>query len=178
MSLTVKQVIPALTQYVWENGGPLDLILVGGLALQAYGLPDRVMMDVGGELVGDVHDLATFLHKRRVPADLGENVSGWSVVAMPPGYRERTTVLHEEANLRVRLLAPTDFVIAKLRRGTDQDLDDAEFVANTFHVSVSDVRTAAERAVAVSPKDTTLFLFNQTVEVFCQRLIHGSHLPA
>ena len=171
MSLTVDQVIPALLEYVRETDDPLDLILVGGLALQAYGLTDRVTRDVDGELVGDVHELATFLRKRRVPADLGENMSGWSVVAMPPGYRERATVFHEEANLRVRLLAPTDFVIAKLRRGTDQDLDDAEFVADTFHVSASDVRTAAERAVAVSSKDTTLFLFNQTVEVFCRRLL-------
>lgn len=177
MSLIVNQVIPALREYVRETGGPIDLILVGGLALQAYGLTDRVTMDVDGELVGDVHDLAMFLQTRHVPADLGENVSGWSVVAMPPGYRERTTVFHEEANLRIRLLAPTDFIIAKLRRGTDQDLDDAEFVADTFHVSASDVRTAAEQAVAVSPKDTALFLFNQTVEVFCKRLIPDSPLP-
>lgn len=86
MSLTVDQVIPALLEYVRETDAPLDLILVGELALQAYGLTDRVPADVAGELVGDVHELATFLRKRRVPADLGENMSGWSVVAMPPGY--------------------------------------------------------------------------------------------
>lgn len=81
MSLTVDHVIPALLEYVRETDGTLDLILVGGLALQAYGLTDRVPADVAGELVGDVRELATFLQKRRVPADLGENMSGWSVVA-------------------------------------------------------------------------------------------------
>lgn len=168
--LTVNQIIQELTQYVQETGAPVDLILVGGLALQAYGFTDRVTIDVDGELVGELNPLVTFLQKRHVPADLGENMSGWSVVAMPPGYRERTTVFHQEPGLTLRLLGPADFVIAKLRRGTDQDLDDAEFVAHKFVVTVSEIQDAAEHAVAASPQDTVLFLFKKTVEVFCQRL--------
>ncbi len=69
-------------------------------------------------------------------------MSGWSVVAMPPGYRERTTVFHREPGLTLRLLGPGDFVIAKLRWGTDQDLDDAAFVANKFVVTVSEIQDA------------------------------------
>lgn len=37
-----------------------------------------------------------------------------------------------QPNLRVRLLAPVDFVIAKLRRGAEQVLDDAAFVIKRF----------------------------------------------
>jgi len=143
---------------------------VGGLALQVFGMTDRVTVGLDGELVGDVNPLVPYLQKRNVPADLGENMSGWSVVAMPPGYRERTTVFHRDSGLTLRLLGAADFVIAKLRRGTDQDLDDAEFVAKKFSLEPSDIQASAERALAASPKDTALFLFNKTVEVFCQRL--------
>jgi len=168
--LTVKQIIQELAQYVQDTGSSIDLILVGGLALQAYGFADRVTVDIDGELVGNLNSLVTFLQKRRVPADLGENMSGWSVVAMPPGYRERATVFHQDGNLCLRLLSPTDFVIAKLRRGTEQDLDDAEFVTSKFAVSASEIQDTAKQAILASPKDTALFLFSKTVEVFCQRL--------
>ena len=170
MPLNLNQIIQELTQYVRQTGSSVDLILVGGLALQAYGLTDRVTMDVDGELVGQLDELVEFLKSRHVPADLGENMSGWSVVAMPPGYRDRTTIFIQDSGLTLRLLAPTDFVIAKLRRGTEIDLEDAEFVVEKFSLSISDIQKAAEAAIAASPKDTALFLFNKTIEVFCQRL--------
>ena len=168
--LNLNQVIQKLAQYVRESGSSVDLILVGGLALQAYGWTDRVTMDVDGELVGELNELVEFLQRRHVPADLGENMSGWAVVAMPPGYRERTTVCYQEPGLTLRLLSPADFVISKLRRGTELDLDDAEYVARQFQLSVSEIQDMARRAIAASPKDTALFLFHKTVEVFYQRL--------
>lgn len=64
--LTVNQIIQELTQYVQETGAPVDLILVGGLALQAYGLTTRVTIDVDGKLVGELNPLVTFLQKRNV----------------------------------------------------------------------------------------------------------------
>jgi len=70
----------------------------------------------------------------------------------------------------VRLLAPVDFVISKLRRGTDLDLDDAGFVAKRFLLTSDQIRTAAAAALAASPKDTALFLFNKTVDLFCINL--------
>jgi hypothetical protein len=92
---------------------------------------------------------------------------------MPPGYRERATDLVNQAQLRVRLLAPVDFIISKLRRGTDLDLDDASFVATRFGITLDQVRRAAETAIAASPQDTALFLFRKTVDLFCQ-----SHPPS
>ena len=140
------------------------------MALEAYGVHDRVTVDVHGELVGALEPLLEFLRSRQVPADLGENISGWSVVAMSPGYRDRTSVWHEDGGLRLRVLHPVDFVIVKLRRGTEQDLDDAQEVVVRFQVSVADIQASADSAIVASPKDTALFTFRKTVDLFCQRL--------
>lgn len=159
-----------LDEYVRQTHRSLDLILIGGLALQAYGVHERVTVDVDGELAGELEPLLEFLRARQVPADLGENISGWSVVAMPPGYRDRTSVWHEDGKLRIRLLDPVDFVIAKLRRGTEQDLDDAQEVVVRFHMPPADIQVAADSAMQASPKDTALFTFRKTVDLFCQRI--------
>jgi hypothetical protein len=159
-----------LDEYVRQTHRSLDLILIGGLALQAYGVHERVTVDVDGELAGELEPLLEFLRARQVPADLGENISGWSVVAMPPGYRDRTSVWHEDGGLRIRLLHPVDFVIAKLRRGTEQDLDDAQEVVMRFHIPPADIQAAADSAKQASPKDTALFTFRKIVDVFCGRI--------
>ena len=168
--LNLDAVKDLLDEYIRQTHCSLDLILIGGLALQAYGVHGRVTVDVDGELAGELEPLLEFLRSRQVPADLGENISGWSVVAMPPGYRDRTSVWHEEGKLRVRLLHPVDFVIAKLRRGTEQDLDDAQEVVIRFHLTSADIQIAADSAVQASPKDTALFAFRKTVDIFCQRI--------
>ena len=159
-----------LREYVTHRQHSIDLILVGGLALQAYGVHERVTVDVDGEMAGDLEPLLEFLRAHQVPADLGENISGWSVVAMPPGYRDRTSVWHEDGGLRIRLLHPVDFVIAKLRRGTEQDLDDAQEVVNRFHLSFADIQVAADSAIQASPKDSALFTFRKIIQVFGQRI--------
>jgi hypothetical protein len=79
-------------------------------------------------------------------------------------------VWHEDGGLRIRLLHPVDFVIAKLRRGTEQDLDDAQEVVLRFHLSPVDIQVASDSAIQASPKDTALFTFRKTVDLFCQRL--------
>lgn len=168
--ITADRLTALLVEYVRKTGTTVDLLLVGGLALQAYGYTDRSTRDVDGELVGDLDSLVQFLREHQVPADLGENMSGWSVIAMPPGYQGRATVHFERPGVRLRLLHPTDFVIAKLRRGTDLDLEDAEYVARRFHISAKAVRDAAEAAIVASPQDTAVFLFRKTVDLFCGRM--------
>ena len=169
-ALTAEQVIGLLTRYTRETGASVDLLLVGALALQAYGYQDRLTRDLDAEVVGSIDRLTEFLSRHSIPADLTTNFSGWSVVAMPPGYRDRATDLVHQSNLRVRLLAPIDFVIAKLRRGTDLDLDDAGFVTKRFLLTADQIHTAAAAALAASPKDTALFLFQKTVDLFCKSL--------
>ena len=169
-ALTADQVIQLLTDYTRETGASLDILLVGALALQAYGYQNRLTRDLDAEVVGTIEPLTEFLRQHSIPADLTTNFSGWSVVSIPPGYRDRATDLVNRVNLRVRLLTPVEFVIAKLRRGTDLDLDDATFVAKRYHLTSAQIRAAAAAALAASPKDTALFLFNKTVDLFCKSL--------
>ncbi|MDP3092110.1 MAG: DUF6036 family nucleotidyltransferase [Nitrospira sp.] len=169
-TLNTDQLIALLARYVAETGTTLDLLLVGALALPAYGIPDRATRDVDAEVVGPLDGLLNFLTAAQVPADLTQNFSGWSVVAMPPGYRDRATVLVNRPNLRVSVLTPIDFILAKLRRGTDVDLEDALLVARRYQITADDLRIAAQAALAASPQDTALFLFRKTVDLFCQSL--------
>ncbi len=168
--LTLDQLTQSLQEYYRQTGHTVDLLLIGGLALQAYGYVQRVTVDVDGELVGQFEPLLNFLQQQQIPADLSENISGRSIVAMPPGYRDRTSIWYEHAGILLRLLDPVDFIIAKLRRGIDQDLDDAAYIATQFQVTARAIQTSAEAAIAASPKDTVIFLFKKTIELFCHRL--------
>ena len=75
--ITLNEVIRDLAEYNRQTGNSVDLLIVGGLALQAYGFSDRITVDVGGEFVGELDPLITFFQQHRVPADLGENMSVW-----------------------------------------------------------------------------------------------------
>ena len=169
-TITGERPILLLEQFVQTTGQPIDLLPGGTLALQYYGFRERYTNDVDGELTGPLHPPVAFLSAEGVPADLKQNISGWSIVAMPPGYRDRATDLLSRPNLRIRLLAPVDYVIAKLRRGIELDLDDALYVVRRFQICRSDIEEAANAALAASPQDTALFLFQKTVELFCGQL--------
>lgn len=109
-----------LRQYADSTGHSVDLLLIGGLAMLAYGHPSRATIDVDGELHDHVRSLAEFLSHHHIPSNLGQSISGWSVVAMPPGYRDCATILIDDPGVRISLLVPVDFIIAKLRRGMDR----------------------------------------------------------
>ena len=168
--LTTEHLIELLTRYVADSDTPVDLLLVGALALHAYGVPVRVTHDVDAELQGPVMPLRDYLMSKNIPADLTQNFSGWSVVAMPPGYRDRAVALINRPRLCIRVLSPVDFVIAKLRRGTELDLDDAFLVARQHHLSTEIIQNSAREALGASPQDTALFLFQKTVDLFCNGL--------
>lgn len=169
-TLTLDRLQVLLREYVDETGHRIDLVLIDGMAMLAYGHLSRATIDVDGELREGVRSLKAFLSRHNIPANLGQSLSGWSVVAMPPGYRDRATIMIDEPGIRLSLLAPVDFIVSKLRRGTDEDLTDATWIAERFHVTASQVRAAAEAALAASLEDTALFLFERTVDRFCQAL--------
>lgn len=168
--LKLNHILTLLEEYVRQTRRPLDVLLIGRLALYAYGSQEAHTEDIDAELTQDVEEVGAFLKRHGVPSNLSENISGWSIVSLPPGYRDRVRPLHHKDNLRVSLLDPVDFIISKLRRGTEQDLADAEFVARRHAVTVQAVRTAADSAIAASPKDTALFVFRKAVALFLQRL--------
>jgi hypothetical protein len=77
-ALTAEQVIELLTNYTRETGASVDILLVGALALQAYGYHNRLTRDLDAEVVGSIEPLTDYLRQHSIPADLTTNFSGWS----------------------------------------------------------------------------------------------------
>lgn len=165
-----EKTLTLLKEFTKESRRPLSLILLGGLALHTYGATDRVTGDLDAEAKGDLEGLARFLNARGIPADLGENISGWSVIAMPPGYRDRAVPVYEDPLLVVKALSPLDFIVSKLRRFTEEDIQDALFIAEKYRVRPGDIERLSEAAVQNSTKDTALFLFRKNVRLFLQKM--------
>ncbi len=168
--LNLESVIELLKTYSLENKEGLQMTLLGGLALHYYGMENRSTIDIDAEVKGDLESLFHFLKAKNIPSDLSENISGWSVVAMPPGYRERAIQLFHSDILEVRVLDPLDFIIAKLRRFTEEDIEDALFVAKKYQIKSEQIAQSADSALAHSIKDTTLFLFKKNVELFLKKV--------
>lgn len=164
--LDIEKIIELLGKFTEENKKALEIILIGGLALQHYGLKERATVDIDAEVKGDLEELFVFLKSKKIPSDIGENISNWSVINMPPLYRERAITIYKDGLLTVKVLHPLDFIIAKLRRFTDEDLEDALFVANKFNLRQEDVKGAANSAIENSPADTALFIFRKNIELF------------
>jgi hypothetical protein len=168
--LNLENILNILKEFTIQKNISLEIIFVGGLALHYYGKKDRATVDIDAEIKGNVDELINFLKEKNIPSDIGENISSWSVVSMPSGYRERAISIYNDNLLQAKVLHPVDFIIAKLRRFTEEDLEDAIFVAKKFNVSSDDIRKAAEDAIKNSPKDTALLIFKKNVEFFVKRL--------
>lgn len=166
----LERVIEILKEFAWTMEKSLEIILLGGLALQYYGMENRATIDIDAEIKGDIEGVFNFLKSHNIPADIGENISGWSVVAMPPGYRERGIEIYGDEFLTVNVLAPLDFVIAKLRRFTEEDIEDALFVARKYNIRIEEIEKKAEEAIRNSPKDTALFVFRKNIGIFISKL--------
>jgi len=80
---------------------------------------------------------------------------------MPPGYRNRVTVLLDEPSVRISPFTPADFIIAQLRRGTDEDLTDAAWIASRFRIPTGLVRAATDTVLA--PPLKTLHSFSSSI---------------
>lgn len=165
-----EKIIELLKEFAWTRRKSLEIILLGGLAVQYYGMENRATIDIDAEIKGDIEGVFTFLKSRNIPADIGENISGWSVVAMPPGYRERVIEIYGDEFLTVNVLDPLDFIIAKLRRFTEEDIEDALFVARKYNIKIEEIAKRAEEAIRNSPKDTALFVFRKNVSIFISNL--------
>jgi hypothetical protein len=74
--LTADHVIALLKDYARQTGATVDILLVGALALQAYGYQDRLTSDVDAEVVGSVEALAGFFSRHQLPADLPKTFPG------------------------------------------------------------------------------------------------------
>lgn len=174
----IKKIVELLKEFAATRKGKLRVILLGGLALQYYGMQDRATIDIDAEIRGDpetgsgqaMEGLFNFLKSKGIPADLGEDISRWSIITMPPGYRERTIEIYRDDLLMISVLHPLDFIISKLRRFTEEDMEDALFVARKFNVQAEEIKKSAEEAILHSAKDTSLFIFRKNIDIFIARL--------
>ncbi len=167
----LKDVEDILKEFTKETGEPVELILIGGLALEIYGAENRATMDVDAEVIkGNLYKLYEFFKEKGIPADLTENISGWSVISMPKEYRERAKTVLKDKEFIIKILDPYDFVIAKLRRGTNEDMEDALFVAKKYKLNPERIKEFAKNSIENSVKDTAIFSFKRRIEIFLERL--------
>lgn len=167
--LNLNYIVGLLKEFSQKNK-PLEVILIGGLSMEYYGLKERATIDIDAEVKGDINKLVQFFKKKHIPADLGEDISRRSLISLPPVYKERAITIYSDVNLKIKVLSPIDFIIAKIRRFTEQDLEDALFVARKYQLKVEDIQKAAKEATNNSPKDTAIFIFKKNVELFVDKL--------
>ena len=166
-------VLDLLKKYCKKEGLKVQIILLGGLALHHYGMKDRATRDIDAEVRGNIDRLTAYLKAKGIPSDLGEDISRWSVVSLPSGYRKRAKTIWRDKFLEVKVLHPADFIIAKLRRFTEQDIEDALFVAGKYGIKAGGLLKAMKDAVAHSPKDSSLASFQKSVRWFISKYLSG-----
>lgn len=75
-ALTLDHILALFEEYVRQTGQRLDVLLIGRLALYAYGSSQAHTDDVDAELRQDVEPVSAFLKQHSVPSNLSENISG------------------------------------------------------------------------------------------------------
>jgi len=93
------------------------------------------------------------------------------VISLPRGYRDRAITIYQDDQLKVSVLSPYDFIIMKLRRGTEQDLEDCLNVALANQLSIEELDRYFENAISNSIKDTAILNFRLIYNHFRQALM-------
>jgi hypothetical protein len=82
----------------------------------------------------------------------------------------KTITIYRDDQLKVSVLSPYDFIVMRLRRGMEQDLEDCLNVALANQLSVEELDRYFEDAISNSIKDTTIFNFRLIYNHFRQTL--------
>lgn len=174
--------IPSLQECLFfarEQNHPVGLIVIGGVAMELYGLP-RGTMDIDAEISCDgvfYEKLVRHLHGRGIQFNIGDDIDHWGLIPLPSGYRDRARTIYDEDGTVVKILDPLDFIVSKLRRGIDQDLDDALAVARHFSLSSHDI--SEHMGKIKYPMSEETFLFRKRADLFLETLENpGSIKPA
>ena len=166
---SLKFVIQALDAVAGKAGVKgVRIIICGGLAVIAYGMTERATLDIDAEVDCDIEVIKRLKNAVKFPAELSADISRWSMIDIPEGYRERA-VRYEAVktkNIRVLILSPLDLIISKLRVFRDKDIDDAIYLAKKFGINKTDLLKAAEKAIKTSPPSTEILRFKKMVNHF------------
>lgn len=133
-------------------------ILFGGASLLFYGI-SRGTKDVDVELINGTTEQALntekLLNSANIPNDVTNNSSGWGMIPLPKGYQDRA-IQTELKNIKV--LNPLDFVLSKMRRGTEIDQKDCLAVCKAQKVSGKEISKHLELVDLPSDPASQLFI--------------------
>lgn len=176
-NITAKVAISAISDALAAAGEQAEIILIGGLALEFYGAP-RGTTDIDAEVrcsEAAYFVLTEALASKGIIGNIGEDIDRWGTIPMPAGYRERATKVLGDANLSVSILHPADYVASKLRRGTEQDIEDSMSVIEKQKVSVEEIEKSI--ALIALPKDPESSLFRKRAEELLKAVSSHLSLP-
>ncbi len=165
----VKKFVNFLSKNTDEN---IEIIVVGGTAMSFYG-DYRTTTDIDAEILNCPEDLYKAslenLKENKIQFNIDEDFDSWGMVPMPSGYRERANLIYKEDNITVKTLEPVDFIISKLRRGADIDINDAEKIASRNNITEKAIRERASEIEFIKTEET--FWFKQRLEMFINEKI-------
>lgn len=157
----VKPYIDKIERFAKSRDEPIELLLIGGLALSLYGLP-RYTIDIDAEIKCSSETYFEFLEYMKdegTAFNISDNISGWGIVPLPSGYQDRSKTIYSSDYLTIKVLEPVDFVFSKLMRGTEEDLRDIMDVIRKFNITKDSL---AERKRFIQfPKDPETLFFNK-----------------
>ncbi len=154
----VKSYISLIEDFLRGKNKSAEIILIGGLAMSFYGSP-RYTRDIDGEInceEGLYDELIEYLREKDINFNLSENISGWGMIPLPEGYRERASVVYHGEGLTVKILEPVDFIFSKLMRGTEEDFKDILDVIKKYNIS-PDKLLEREKLIRYPRDPETLF---------------------
>lgn len=171
-SLVAEEAVDHLVRAIEKTTRrPIEIILLGGLAMALYGRR-RKTRDLDAEipaLTGG--QLGRLLRHLEIPADLSKDVSHWGMIDLPPGYRRRAKRLWRRGRITVRILAPLDLVMSKLRVMRETDIQDALYLIRRFKITRLQIRRAMNQMIRASIPSTDLFFFKNFMEGFLAKRV-------
>lgn len=166
---SLKSVILSLDAAAGKAGiNGLKVIICGGLAMIAYGMPERTTLDIDAEINADFEVIRKLRKGLKFPAELSADISRWSMIDIPSGYRDRAVPYNSvpTKNIDVFILSPADLIISKLRVFRDKDIEDAVFLVNKAGIKKEEILKSAEDVVHTSPASTEILRFKKMVDHF------------
>ncbi len=150
---------------------PVDVILLGGLALTLYGMR-RKTRDLDAEIPAlTARHLSRLLAQINLPADISRDVSHWGMIDLPPGYRRRARQFLKKGRVTVRVLSPLDLAMSKLRVMRESDIQDALYLIRKFKITRLQLRRAMNRMIRISIPSTDLFFFKAFMDGFLEKQV-------
>jgi len=143
-------------------------ILIGGSALPFYGCNHRGTFDISIEVevqsMDELEAIQVSIKKVNPCCDVTGNIDGWGMIPLPTGFRDR---IKETGIDNLYILEPEDYVLSKMRRATQEDMQDALEVMKAQSLTVDLIQDRA--SMITLPMDPISFIFRQNLQSLYQQ---------